>query len=108
MSFNEVTAAGQAFSEDPDVFGETFTYEGTDFVGVCDQVTRLFTMADFSTRLRTMLTIVSSKPQWTAAGKSPRNRGAVTYAGKQYLIEEIDGADTPAEPAFTLTCFAQT
>lgn len=108
MSFNDVTAAGQAFSENADIFGEAFTYDGASFVGVIDQVVREFTLADFSTRLRTVLTIVTSKPQWTAAGKIPRNRGAVTYAGKQYLIEAIAGDDTPAEPAFTLTCFKQT
>ncbi len=108
MSFNEVTAAGQAFSEDPEIFGESFAYEGTDFVGVIDQVVREFQMADFSTRLRTVLTVVSSKPQWVIAGKLPRNRGQITYAGKIYEIHDVAGDDTPAEPAFTLTCFKLT
>ncbi len=104
MGFNDVTAFGQAFSEGSEVFGESFTYQNTALVGVFDQVTKQFTFDDFSTKKITQLICVTSKPQWAAAGLVPANRQQIVYGGIGYEIENIDGANTAAEPAYTLTC----
>lgn len=108
MGFNEVTAAGQDFSENPDVFGESFTYTapgggsttGT-LVGVFNQVEIEYQLDEFSFKKMTALLVVSSKPQWGAV--VPDDRGIITYGGIGYQIEKIDGTNTAAEPAYGLT-----
>ncbi len=104
MGFNDVTAFGQAFSENSNIFGEAFTYQNTALVGVFDQVELDFQFAEIGTKKVTQLICVTSKPQWTAAALRPENRQQIVYNGIGYQIEKIDGLDTPAEPAFTLTC----
>jgi len=108
MGFNEVTAAGQDFSEGTEIFGESFTYTAPNggattsgLVGVFNQVEIEYQFDDFSTKKMTALICVSSKPQW--ASVVPANRGKVTYGNIGYQIEKIDGADTAAEPAYQLT-----
>ena len=108
MGFNEVTAAGQAFSESTELFGESFTYQGTSLVGVFNQVELDYQMADFSIRKVTGLVCVTSKPQWVAAGLVPADRQTITYGGVAYPIQQIAGADTDGEPAYTLTLFKLT
>jgi hypothetical protein len=103
MGFNEVTAAGQSFSEDTDIFGEAFTYSNVSLVGVFNQVELEYQFGEFSTKKVTGLVCVSSKPQWVTANIAPADRGTVTYGGITYQIEKIDGANTAAEPAYTLT-----
>jgi hypothetical protein len=109
MGFNEVTAAGQSFSEGSEVFGESFTYTAPNggattsgLVGVFNQVEIEYQFADFSVKKLTMLTCVASKPQWGAV--VPADRGIITYGGVTYQAEKIDGTNTAAEPAFTLSC----
>lgn len=101
MSFNDVTQAGQKYSET--VFGEAFSYQSTQLRGVFDWVQREYRFEDFSTRIVTELICVTSKTQWVTAGLAPANRGVITYGGITYQIESIDGADTVGDPAFTLT-----
>lgn len=108
MGFNEVTAAAQSFAEDSSVFGESFSYQNTALVGVFNQVELDYTLQDFSTRKITALVCVTSKPQWTTAGLVPTDRQLVTYGGITYPIQAIAGANTAAEPAFTLTLFKLT
>lgn len=103
MGFNEVAAFGQAFSENTEVFGESFTYSGTSLIGVFNQVEIEYAFGEFSTKKITGLMLVTSKPQWAAAGLTPADRGVVTYGSVTYQIEKIDGINTAAEPAFTLT-----
>lgn len=103
MGFNEVTAAGQAFTEGTSVFGESFTYSGTTLYGVFNQVEIEYQFDEFSTKKLTGLMCVTSKPQWTAASLTPADRGQLTYGGIIYQIEKIDGLDTAAEPAYGLT-----
>lgn len=109
MGFNEVTAAGQEFSENADVFGESFSYTAPNggtttsgLVGVFNQVEVEYQFEDFSTKKMTALICVTSKTQWGAV--VPADRGTITYGGIGYQIEKIDGTDTAAEPAFGLTC----
>jgi hypothetical protein len=109
MGFNEVTAAAEAFSEDPEIFGESFTYTAPNggattsgLIGVFNQVQIEYQFDEFSTKKLTGLICVSSKPQWGAV--VPADRGIITYGGIQYQIEQSDGLNTAAEPAFTLTC----
>lgn len=104
MGFNDVTAYGQSFAENSEVFGEAFTYQNTALVGVFDQVVKTFDFSDFSTKKVTQLICVTSKPQWATAGLVPTNRQQIVYGGIGYEIENIDGANTAAEPAYTLTC----
>ncbi len=104
MSFNDVTAYGQSFAEGSEVFGEDFTYQNTALRGVFDQVSQDFGFADESIKKVTRLICVTSKPQWSAAGLVPATRQQIVYGGIGYEIENIDGANTAAEPAFTLTC----
>ena len=108
MGFNEVTAAGQDFSENTEIFGEVFSYTAPNggattsgLVGVFNQVELTFTLADFSFQKITALLVVSSKPQWGAV--VPDNRGTVSYNGVGYQIEKLDGTNTPAEPAYGIT-----
>lgn len=108
MGFNEVTAAGQDFSEGTEVFGESFTYTAPNggattsgLVGVFNQVEIEYQFDDFSTKKITALVCVSSKPQWGAV--VPADRGIITYNGITYQAEKVDGTNTPAEPAFELT-----
>lgn len=101
MGFLETVTAGQLFSEN--AFGEAFTYSNVALVGVFNEVDDLYTFNDPATRKTTSLVCVSSKAQWTAANVAPANRGVVTYGGVTYQIEEIAGANTGGEPAFTLT-----
>lgn len=108
MGFNEVTAAGQAFSENTDVFGESFTYTAPNggattsgLVGVFNQVEIEYQFDEFSTKKLTAMYCVTSKPQWGAV--VPGDRGIITYDSITYQIEKIDGSNTPAEPAFGLT-----
>jgi hypothetical protein len=109
MGFNEQTAAGQEFSENPEVFGESFTYTAPNggsttsgLIGVFNQVEIEYSFSDFSTKKMTMLTVVSSKPQWGSV--VPADRGIVTYGDITYQAEKIDGTNTAAEPAYTLSC----
>jgi len=109
MGFNDVTAAVQAFSEDSEMFGESFTYTAPNggattsgLVGVCDEVVIDFQFDEFTTKKITVLTVVSSKTQWGAV--VPGDRGVVTYNAITYQIERIGGLDTPAEPTYSLTC----
>ena len=109
MGFNEVTAAGQAFSEGTSIFGESFTYTAPNggattsgLIGVFNQVEIEYQFSEFSTDKKTGLICVSSKTQWGAV--VPGDRGTITYNSITYQIEKVDGSNTPAEPAFTLTC----
>jgi len=104
-TFANVVAAGQDFAENTNFFGESFTYGGATLVGVFSQVEVEYEHSDFSIRRKLALVCVSSKTQWTTAGVSPGNRGTLTYNSIDYTIEGINGADTPGEPAFTLTLF---
>jgi hypothetical protein len=101
MGFLTTVTAGQLFSEN--AFGEAFTYSNTSLIGVFNEVDDLYTFAEASTRKTTSLICVSSKGQWTTANVAPANRGVLTYGGVTYQIEEIGGANTGGEPAFTLT-----
>ncbi len=103
MGFNEVTAAGQDFSENSEVFGESFTYGGASLVGVFNQVEIEYQFGEFSTKKLTGLICITSKPQWVAASVVPADRGVLTYGGITYQIEKIDGLNTGAEPAYGLT-----
>jgi len=107
-SFNQITAAGQTFSESTQVFGESFTYGGASLIGCFDQVQLDYRFDEFSTRKITALVCVTSKPQWAAAGVAPADRGLVTYGGIAYPIQKIDGANSASEPAYTLTLFKLT
>lgn len=108
MGFNEVTAAGQAFSEGTEVFGEAFTYANVSLVGVFSQVEGEYRFSDQSIRKITALVCVTSKPQWAAANITPANRQLLTYAGEAYPLQQIAGDDSPSEPAYTLTMFKLT
>ncbi len=103
MSFNDVTQAAQEFVESTELFGESFTYGGASLIGVFDQVILDYQFGEFSNKKITGLVCVTSKSQWTTAGVAPADRGELTYNSVIYQIEKIDGANTPAEPAFTLT-----
>ena len=103
MGFSDVVAAGQTFSEATEVFGEAFTYSATSLVGVFNQVEIEYQFGEFSTKKVTGLTCVTSKAQWTAASITPADRGVVTYGSIAYAIEKIDGLNTAAEQAYTLT-----
>ena len=103
MGFNEVAVFGQTFSENTQVFGESFTYSGASLIGVFNQVEIEYAFGEFSTKKITGLMLVTSKPQWTTAGVTPTDRGVITYGSITYQIEKIDGINTAAEPAFTLT-----
>ena len=109
MGFNDVTAAGQEFSEGSEVFGESFTYTAPNggattsgLVGVFNQVEIEYQFDDFSVKKLTSLICVTSKTQWGAV--SPADRGIITYDSITCQIEKIDGLTTPAEPAYTFTC----
>jgi hypothetical protein len=109
MGFNEVTAAGQSFSEGTSIFGESFTYTAPNggattsgLVGVFNQVEIEYGFDEFSTKKVTGIVCVSSKTQWGAV--VPADRGVITYGGVTYQAERIDGTNTAAEPAYTLTC----
>lgn len=102
-AFYDVAKAGQDFAENTEIFGESFTYSNASLVGVFNQVEIEYQFGDFSTRKETALICVTSKAQWTTANVAPANRGVVAYGGINYAIEKIDGSDTSAEPAFTLT-----
>lgn len=108
MGFNEVTAAGMTFAENTGVLGEAFTYQGTQLVGCFNQVEIEYQFDELSTRKITGLTCVTSKPQWTTAGLVPANRQLVTYGGIDYPIQQIAGANSAGEPAYTLTLFRLT
>ena len=108
MGFNDVTAAVQAFSEDSEIFGESFTYTAPNggattsgLVGVFNQVEIEYQFDDFSTKKVTALMCVASKTQWGAV--VPGDRGTVTYGGIAYQIEKVDGTNSSGEPAFGLT-----
>lgn len=108
MGFNEVTAAGQDFSEGSEIFGESFSYQAPNngtttsgLVGVFNQVEIDYQFDDFSIKKMTALLVVSSKPQWGSV--VPEDRGTITYNSIGYQIEKIDGTNTPAEPAYGLT-----
>lgn len=101
MGFNDITKAGQEFAET--TFGESFTYGGATLTGVFDWVQVQYEFEEAGTRAQTVLVCVSEKTQWTTAGVSPANRGELTYGGIVYQIDQIDGANTSGDPAFTLT-----
>lgn len=101
MGFNDITKAGQQFSET--AFGESFTYGAATLTGVFDWVSTAFNFEEAGTRVIKVLVCVSERTQWTAAGVAPANRGVLTYGGITYQIDQIDGADTAGDPAFTLT-----
>ena len=106
MGFNDITAAGQSFSED--TMGESFTYatrsgtQTTGLVGVFNQQEVDFRMEDGSIRAVTQLVCIASKSQFGAT--VPENRGTVVYGGVTYTIEGVNGAQSSGEPAFELTC----
>ena len=108
MSFNSVAAAGQRFSEQSDMMGESFTYANIALVGVFNQVELDFRFDEFSTRKITALVCTTSKPQWAAAAILPANRGLVSYGGIDYPIQAISGLDSTGEPCFELTLFKAT
>jgi len=90
--------------------GEVWTLSGgaiivsrVELVGVFNQVEVEYQFDEFSTRKQTALACVTSKTQWTTASITPANRGVLTYGSANYVIEKIDGADTAAECAYTLT-----
>jgi hypothetical protein len=101
MGFNDITLAGQVFSETN--FGESFTYENVSLSGVFDWVQRAYEFEEVGTRVLTVLVCVSSKTQWATANIAPANRGTVTYGGIGYQIESIDGANSAGDPTYTLT-----
>ena len=101
MGFNETALAAQTFSED--LFGESFTYGGSTFSGVFNQVEIEYQFDDYSTRKETRLICVTSKTQWTTAGATPADRGELTYGSIIYQVEKIDGSNSTGEPAYTLT-----
>ncbi len=103
MGFSNVVAAGQNFSEDSEVFGEAFTYSSASLVGVFNQVEIEYQFNEYSTRKITGLICVTSKAQWVAASVAPADRGVVTYGSIAYAIKKIDGLNTAAEAAYTLT-----
>lgn len=103
MGFNEVAASAEDFSENPDMFGEAFTYANTSLVGVFNQVEIEYQFNEFSTKKVTAMVCVTSKPQWAAASLTPANGGEITYGAIAYQIVNIDGTNTAVEPAFTLT-----
>lgn len=107
MTFKDVCAAGQLFSEQPEMMGEEFIYQGAILRGVFDQVALDWTFADFSFRKVTALICVTSKAQWAAAAKVPANREEIIFMGKAYPIQAIAG-ESDKEPAFTLTLFQLT
>ena len=108
MGFNEVTAAGQDFSENSEIFGESFTYANNNFIGVFNQVDIEYRLDEFSVRKITGLICVTSKTQWEDAGVVPQDRGLLTYGGISYPIQAIAGSNSSAEPAYSLTLFRQT
>lgn len=107
MGFNEVTAAGQTFTENTEVFGEAFTYTAPggntsiSLVGIFNQVEIEYRFSEFSNKQLTGLMCVSSKPQWGST--VPADRGTVTYNGIGYIIEKVDGTKSPSEPSYGLT-----
>lgn len=108
MGFNEVTAAGQSFAENSDVFGESFTYANNTFTGVFNQVDIDYRFDEFSVRKITGLICVSSKPQWDAVSLVPQERAHVTYGGIDYPIQSVAGPNSAGEPAYQLTLFRLT
>ena len=103
MGFNEQASAAQDFSETTSVFGEAFTYSGIPLIGVFNEVQLTYTFSDFSTKKIAALQLVTSKAQWVAAGLTPANGNEITYGGVVYQIQDIAGADTAAECAYTIT-----
>ena len=101
MGFNDIAKAGQQFSET--TFGESFTYGGATLTGVFDWVQVAYEIEEVGTRAQTVLVCVSEKTQWASANVAPANRGTLTYGGIAYQIDQIDGANTSGDPAFTLT-----
>lgn len=108
MGFLDVVEAGQEFSENSNIFGENFTYQNTQLVGCFDQVDIEYRFDEFSVRKITALVCVTSKDQWTTAGLVPADRETVTYGGIDYPIQQIAGANSAGEPAYTLTLFRLT
>ncbi len=108
MGFNEVTQAGQEFSENSDIFGESFTYQNTQLVGVFNQADIDYRLDEFSVRKITGLTCVTSKSQWAAAGLVPTDRALVVYGNISYPIQAIAGTNSAGEPAYSLTLFRLT
>lgn len=101
MGFNDITLAGQVFSETQ--FGESFTYANVSLTGVFDWVQAAYEFEEVGTRMVKVLVCASSKTQWTAANITPANRGELTYGGVAYQIDAIDGANTAGDPTYTLT-----
>ena len=89
MSIATMIAAAQAKVESLD--GGTFTYGGVSFSGIFSDGSESWTFDDFCQRNNVDIICVSSKPQWTRAGKTPENRGVLTYSGKQNVITAIRG-----------------
>lgn len=109
MGFFEVAQAGQNFSENTSIFGESFTYTAPNggattsgLIGVMNQVELEYQFDEFSTKKIAGLVVISSKTQWGAV--VPGDRGVITYGSVTYQIEKVDGTSTGGEPAFSLTC----
>lgn len=104
-AFDDLNAATADFNES--VMGESFSYTSTASVtttgltGVFNQAQAQFSMEDFALRRTVDLVCVTGKEQWAAV--VPGARGTVTYNSVAYVIEQIDGADSPGEPCFTLS-----
>ena len=99
MSFASAVAAAQAQVES--VTGEAFLYSNSAFVGVFSDDSAAWTFDDFCQREQVDLICSTSKAQWATAGKTPENRGVVTYLGEIYTIEAIRGARS-GDPCYTL------
>jgi len=89
MSFSGIIAAAHAKAEE--FVGEVFTYSGVSLRGIFSDGSESWTFDDFCQRNNVDIVCVSGKAQWVTAGKTPENRGVLTYSGKQYVITAIRG-----------------
>ena len=104
-AFDDLNTAAQSFAETS--MGEDFTYVSPTGVttsglrGVFNQVTQDFQFSEFSTKLVTVYTVVSSKAWWGAA--YPENNGTVTdSSGVSYNVNGVSGINSAGEPAFEI------
>lgn len=105
MSFTAINSAAADFNEA--VMGESFTYTTpagvttSGLVGVFNQASAEFSMEEFALRRTVDLVCVTGKTQWAAV--VPAARGKITYNSIVYVIESIDGDNTPGEACFALS-----
>lgn len=99
MSFDSIIAAAQTSVEN--YVGKSFTYSGKALAGVFSDGSESWTFDDFCQRNEVDLICVTSKAQWETNGVSPANRGVVTYASANYVIEAIRGSRTD-DPCYHL------